>query len=298
MRKGKGIISLVLAAMIALFVMAAAGTAAAEGLPKEYTYHFKGTKYPSESEAEWKIAVFTEKIAAEFPELGELIMDADGFLKADYNYEWELSAEAEPVGYTYNQNEDCYERLIKKEDANAALGLEGRTVFTLTISKNGGAVMAKVKCVLESLVYGAEWENHQEIVEEIEFTPGKPITISLPQDRIASTGDNATLIYEWGRDLGDYDETYGSGKGLTSITFTPDAGWDENFVYAYVYREDLPDQLFDLGIEYELKISSTTGSGTTGSAPKTGDETPLALLVSLAAVSAGACLLLLRRRHA
>lgn len=297
MRKGKGIISLVLAAMIALSVMAAAGTAAAAGtFESEYEYELYGMLFANN----FYIAEDTYSAVCGIPALYQLLVNKNEELSSDYKYQWEPGDATKQLGFELMTDEEGKFVYLAGTEAQIenAKKLVGKTVFTLTISKNGGAVMAKVKCVLESLVYGAEWENHQEIVEEIEFTPGKPITISLPQDRIASTGDNATLIYEWGRDLGDYDETYGSGKGLTSITFTPDAGWDENFVYAYVYREDLPDQLFDLGIEYELKISSTTGSGTTGSAPKTGDETPLALLVSLAAVSAGACLLLLRRRHA
>lgn len=298
MRKGKGIISLVLAAMIALSVMAAAGTAAAAGpIEREYEYELYGMLFANN----FYIAEDTYSAVCGIPALYQLLVNKNEELSSDYKYQWEPGEATKHLGFKLMTDvEGKFVDLAGTEaQIEDAKKLVGKTVFTLRITrKSNDTLLTKVNVKLKKLYYRPEWGNYDPKNEIIYFTPGKPITISLPQDRIASTGDNATLIYEWGRDLGDYDETYGSGKGLTSITFTPDAGWDENFVYAYVYREDLPDQLFGLGIEYELKISSTTGSGTTGSAPKTGDETPLALLVSLAAVSAGACLLLLRRRHA
>ena len=82
--------------------------------------------------------------------------------------------------------------------------------------------------------YTPEWENYDYKRQEIIVTPGKPVTITLPEDRIASTYDGAKLIYEWGRSLGDSYYTLESGVGLTSITFTPEADWDGNWVYVYV----------------------------------------------------------------
>ena len=103
-----------------------------------------------------------------------------------------------------------------------------------------------------------------------------------------------------------------SGVGLTSITFTPEADWDGNWLSIYVYREDTPDDgMLMLDIDYMLKSDGTVptppdepvtpgGSGTATNVPKTGDETPLAtlgtlLLLSLLGVGA---LLLYRRRSA
>lgn len=173
--------------------------------------------------------------------------------------------------------------------------------------------MTEVNCVLKEMYYTPEWENYDYKRQEIIFTPGKPVTITLPEDRIASTYDGAKLIYEWGRSLGDSYYTLESGVGLTSITFTPEADWDGNWVYVYVNRENIPEEEMatSLNIDYMLKSDGTVptppdepvtpgGSGTATNVPKTGDETPLAtlgtlLLLSLLGVGA---LLLYRRRSA
>lgn len=172
--------------------------------------------------------------------------------------------------------------------------------------------MTEVNCVLKEMYYTPEWENYDYKRQEIIFTPGKPVTITLPEDRIASTYDGAKLIYEWERSLGDSYYTLESGVGLTSITFTPEADWDGNWVYVYVNRENIPEEeMASLNIDYMLKSDGTVptppddpvipgGSGTATNVPKTGDETPLAtlgtlLLLSLLGVGA---LLLYRRRSA
>lgn len=199
------------------------------------------------------------------------------------------------------------------EQLEKAHALVGKTVYTLIISrKSDGATVTEVNCVLKEMYYTPEWENYDYKRQEIIFTPGKPVTITLPEDRIASTYDGAKLIYEWERSLGDSYYTLESGVGLTSITFTPEADWDGNWVYVYVNRENIPEEeMASLNIDYMLKSDGTVptppdepvtpgGSGTATNVPKTGDETPLAtlgtlLLLSLLGVGA---LLLYRRRSA
>ena len=194
----------------------------------------------------------------------------------------------------------------------AALALTGKPVLTLNISrKSDSTVVTKVNCVLDSFVYEIEWDNHEHVEKEIVFTPGKPVTITLPQDKVASVYDGAKLVFLWERSLGDSYYMLESGVGLTSITFTPEADWDGNWLSIYVYREDTPDDgMLMLDIDYILKSDGTVptppdepvtpgGSGTATNVPKTGDETPLAtlgtLLLSLLGVGA---LLLYRRRSA
>ena len=76
MRKGKGIVSLLLAVAILLSVITATGTAAAEGLlAKEYTYHFHGSRYSPDSSILWSIQVFTFGIAEEIPAIYQLIVE-------------------------------------------------------------------------------------------------------------------------------------------------------------------------------------------------------------------------------
>lgn len=323
MRKGKGIVSLLLAVAILLSVITAAGTAAAEGLlAKEYTYHFHGSRYSPDSGTLWSIQVFTFGIAEEIPAIYQLIVedfvDADGFmgLNPAYNYDWQLSAEAAAVldlDWADKDDDRYYSAPVNPGMEEAALALTGKPVLTLNISrKSDSTVVTKVNCVLDSFVYEIEWDNHEHVEKEIVFTPGKPVTITLPQDKLASVYDGAKLVFLWERSLGDSYYTLESGVGLTSITFTPEADWDGNWVYVYVNRENIPEEeMASLNIDYMLKSDGTVptppdepvtpgGSGTATNVPKTGDETPLAtlgtlLLLSLLGVGA---LLLYRRRSA
>lgn len=316
MRKGKGIVSLLLAVAILLSVITAAGTAAAEGLlAKEYTHELYGILYAPGNWTAFQIIESTYSIANKIPALYQLIIrDDTGELSPDYKYDWQLSNEALAANLNFTKDDEYADLSGSFEQLEKAHALVGKTVYTLIISrKSDGATVTEVNCVLKEMYYTPEWENYDYKRQEIIFTPGKPVTITLPEDRIASTYDGAKLIYEWGRSLGDSYYTLESGVGLTSITFTPEADWDGNWVYVYVNRENIPEEEMatSLNIDYILKSDGTVptppdepvtpgGSGTATNVPKTGDETPLAtlgtlLLLSLLGVGA---LLLYRRRSA
>ena len=316
MRKGKGIVSLLLAVAILLSVITAAGTAAAEGLlAKEYTHELYGILYAPGNWTAFQIIESTYSIANKIPALYQLIIrDDTGELSPDYKYDWQLSNEALAANLNFTKDDEYADLSGSFEQLEKAHALVGKTVYTLIISrKSDGATVTEVNCVLKEMYYTPEWENYDYKRQEIIFTPGKPVTITLPEDRIASTYDGAKLIYEWGRSLGDSYYTLESGVGLTSITFTPEANWDGNWVYVYVNRENIPEEEMatSLNIDYMLKSDGTVptppdepvtpgGSGTATNVPKTGDETPLAtlgtlLLLSLLGVGA---LLLYRRRSA
>lgn len=315
MRKGKGIVSLMLVVAILLSVMTAAGTAAAEGLlAKEYTHELYGILYAPGNWTAFQIIESTYSIANKIPALYQLIIrDDTGELSPDYKYDWQLSNEALAANLNFTKDDEYADLSGSFEQLEKAHALVGKTVYTLIISrKSDGATVTEVNCVLKEMYYTPEWENYDYKRQEIIFTPGKPVTITLPEDRIASTYDGAKLIYEWERSLGDSYYTLESGVGLTSITFTPEADWDGNWVYVYVNRENIPEEeMASLNIDYILKSDGTVptppdepvtpgGSGTATNVPKTGDETPLAtlgtlLLLSLLGVGA---LLLYRRRSA
>ena len=315
MRKGKGIVSLLLAVAILLSVITAAGTAAAEGLlAKEYTHELYGILYAPGNWTAFQIIESTYSIANKIPALYQLIIrDDTGELPPDYKYDWQLSNEALAANLNFTKDDEYADLSGSFEQLEKAHALVGKTVYTLIISrKSDGATVTEVNCVLKEMYYTPEWENYDYKRQEIIFTPGKPVTITLPEDRIASTYDGAKLIYEWERSLGDSYYTLESGVGLTSITFTPEADWDGNWVYVYVNRENIPEEeMASLNIDYMLKSDGTVptppdepvtpgGSGTATNVPKTGDETPLAtlgtlLLLSLLGVGA---LLLYRRRSA
>lgn len=315
MRKGKGIVSLLLAVAILLSVITAAGTAAAEGLlAKEYTHELYGILYAPGNWTAFQIIESTYSIANKIPALYQLIIrDDTGELSPDYKYDWQLSNEALAANLNFTKDDEYADLSGSFEQLEKAHALVGKTVYTLIISrKSDGATVTEVNCVLKEMYYTPEWENYDYKRQEIIFTPGKPVTITLPEDRIASTYDGAKLIYEWGRSLGDSYYTLESGVGLTSITFTPEADWDGNWVYVYVNRENIPEEeMASLNIDYMLRSDGTVptppdepvtpgGSGTATNVPKTGDETPLAtlgtlLLLSLLGVGA---LLLYRRRSA
>lgn len=315
MRKGKGIVSLMLVVAILLSVMTAAGTAAEEGLlAKEYTHELYGILYAPGNWTAFQIIESTYSIANKIPALYQLIIrDDTGELSPDYKYDWQLSNEALAANLNFTKDDEYADLSGSFEQLEKAHALVGKTVYTLIISrKSDGATVTEVNCVLKEMYYTPEWENYDYKRQEIIFTPGKPVTITLPEDRIASTYDGAKLIYEWERSLGDSYYTLESGVGLTSITFTPEADWDGNWVYVYVNRENIPEgEMASLNIDYMLKSDGTVptppddpvipgGSGTATNVPKTGDETPLAtlgtlLLLSLLGVGA---LLLYRRRSA
>lgn len=314
MRKGKGIVSLLLAVAILLSVITAAGTAAEGLLAKEYTHELYGILYAPGNWTAFQIIESTYSIANKIPALYQLIIrDDTGELSPDYKYDWQLSNEALAANLNFTKDDEYADLSGSFEQLEKAHALVGKTVYTLIISrKSDGATVTEVNCVLKEMYYTPEWENYDYKRQEIIFTPGKPVTITLPEDRIASTYDGAKLIYEWGRSLGDSYYTLESGVGLTSITFTPEADWDGNWVYVYVNRENIPEEeMASLNIDYILKSDGTVptppdepvtpgGSGTATNVPKTGDETPLAtlgtlLLLSLLGVGA---LLLYRRRSA
>lgn len=313
--KGKGIVSLLLAVAILLSVITAAGTAAAEGLlAEEYTHELYGILYAPGNWTAFQIIESTYSIANKIPALYQLIIrDDTGELSPDYKYDWQLSNEALAANLNFTKDDEYADLSGSFEQLEKAHALVGKTVYSLIISrKSDGATVTEVNCVLKEMYYTLEWENYDYKRQEVIFTPGKPVTITLPEDKIASTYDGAKLIYEWDRNLGDSDYTLESGVGLTSITFTPEADWDGNWVYVYVNRENIPEEeMASLNIDYILKSDGTVptppdepvtpgGSGTATNVPKTGDETPLAtlgtlLLLSLLGVGA---LLLYRRRSA
>lgn len=206
MRKGKGIVSLLLAVAILLSVITAAGTAAAEGLlAKEYTHELYGILYAPGNWTAFQIIESTYSIANKIPALYQLIIrDDTGELSPDYKYDWQLSNEALAANLNFTKDDEYADLSGSFEQLEKAHALVGKTVYTLIISrKSDGATVTEVNCVLKEMYYTPEWENYDYKRQEIIFTPGKPVTITLPEDRIASTYDGAKLIYEWERSLGD-----------------------------------------------------------------------------------------------
>ena len=219
-----------------------ASTPAEESLASEYTYHFDGTRYSTDQvyKLVWEITVNPYEIAEEIPAIYQLIRGEDAaWLSPDYSYNWQLSAEAAEVfgspvqkDYLNTVLKDHVYIVVTPEKKMAALELTGKQVLTLTISrKSDDTVMTKVNCVLDSFVYETR---------VIAFTPGKPVTITLPQDEIASTYDDAKVIYEWWRlPVDSFPIHMGEGAGRTSYTFTPEADWDGNTVYVNIFREGM-----------------------------------------------------------
>lgn len=232
-----------------------------ESLASEYTYHFDGTRYTPKSGT---ISAFTGLIAQEIPDIDKLIMEdsAAGLLRTDYNYDWQLSAEIAAVldsSFEIEKEDRWCQMVFWQEDADTVLGLIGKTVFTLTISKKSdNTVLTKVNCVLDSLLCNIEWENDEYIEQEIVFTPGQSLTITLPQDKIAYTHDGTTVIYDWlqSTDKVSYYELV-SGADCTSVTFTPKASWDGTYIEPNVRNENEFGSSIPLGITYILKSDGT-----------------------------------------
>ena len=256
------------------YILKSDGTQPASGVPvveesiaSEYTYHIVGDRYgrvKGVMSNEFSISLMPDVIACEIADLYPLIVGDYGELSPDYLYEWELAKVIDAIMDCWRQDANVYLTSWPAEEEPLALELIGKTIATLTISKKSdNAVMTRVNCVLDSFIYAIEWENHDSVEQEIIFTPGQPVTISLPEDRIASTYDGATLIYMWDRSLGDSYYTITSGAGLTSITFTPEADWDGTWILPYVYREDAPHDAPNLNmieISYILKSSGTSSA--------------------------------------
>ena len=256
------------------YILKSDGTQPASGVPvveesiaSEYTYHIVGDRYgrvKGVMSNEFSISLMPDVIACEIADLYPLIVGDYGELSPDYLYEWELAKGIDAIMDCWSQDANVYLTSWPAEEEPLALELIGKTIATLTISKKSdNAVMTRVNCVLDSFIYAIEWENHDSVEQEIIFTPGQPVTISLPEDRIASTYDGATLIYMWDRSLGDSYYTITSGAGLTSITFTPEADWDGTWILPYVYREDAPHDAPNLNmieISYILKSSGTSSA--------------------------------------
>ena len=256
------------------YILKSDGTQPAPGVPvveesiaSEYTYHIVGDRYgrvKGVMSNEFSISLMPDVIACEIADLYPLIVGDYGELSPDYLYEWELAKGIDAIMDCWRQDANAYLTSWPAEEEPLALELIGKTIATLTISKKSdNAVMTRVNCVLDSFIYAIEWENHDSVEQEIIFTPGQPVTISLPEDRIASTYDGATLIYMWDRSLGDSYYTITSGAGLTSITFTPEADWDGTWILPYVYREDAPHDAPNLNmieISYILKSSGTSSA--------------------------------------
>ena len=235
-----------------------------ESLASEYTYHFDGTRYTPKSGT---ISAFTGLIAQEIPDIDKLIMEdsAAGLLRTDYNYGWQLSAEIAAVldsSFEIEKEDRWCQMVFWQEDADTVLGLIGKTVFTLTISKKSdNTVLTKVNCVLDSLLCNIEWENDEYIEQEIVFTPGQSLTITLPQDKIAYTHDGTTVIYDWlqSTDKVSYYELV-SGADCTSVTFTPKASWDGTYIEPNVRNENEFGSSIPLGITYILKSDGTSSA--------------------------------------
>ena len=293
MRKGKGIVSLLLAALIVLGGIGTAGMATAEGSTAQtYTHELYGTLHTDG----FQIVVNNiTSIVMKFPDLYQRIIK-DGKVSPYYEYKWEKSEDARDFElFKYGESVNLHGTTNQIDDAKT---LVGKTVFTLNIfQKSDKTSVATFNCVLKGLYYPPEWGNYKLIEKDIYFTPDKPLTITLPQDKIASVSDNGKLIYEWKGFLNESQNILSeSGEDLTSITFTPDAAWDGALLFIQVYREDMQYKVppSDLWIEYTLRKET----GATGTAPKTGDETPLAMLTALLGLSLlGLAVLLVRRRR-
>lgn len=293
MRKGKGIVSLLLAALIVLGGIGTAGMATAEGLSAQTrTHELYGTLHTDG----FQIVVNNiTSIVMKFPDLYQRIIK-DGKVSPNYEYKWEKSEDARDFElFKYGESVNLHGTTNQIDHAKT---LVGKTVFTLNIfQKSDKTSVATFNCVLKGLYYPPEWGNYKLIEKDIYFTPGKPLTITLPQDKIASVSDNGKLIYEWKGFLNESQNILSeSGEDLTSITFTPDAAWDGALLFIQVYREDMQYKVppSDLWIEYTLRKET----GATGTAPKTGDETPLAMLTALLGLSLlGLAVLLVRRRR-
>ena len=267
------------------YILKSDGTQPASGVPvveesiaSEYTYHIVGDRYgrvKGVMSNEFSISLMPDVIACEIADLYPLIVGDYGELSPDYLYEWELAQGIDAIMDSWREDTNIYLTSWPAEEEPVALELIGKSIATLTISKKSdNAVLTSVNCVLDSFIYAIEWENHDYVEQEIIFTPGQPVTISLPEDRIASTYDGATLIYMWDRSLGDSYYTITSGAGLTSITFTPEADWDGTWILPYVYREDAPHDAPNLNmieISYILKSAGTSPAQPT---PTTQPEEP------------------------
>ncbi len=299
MRKGKGIVSLLLAALIVLGGIGTAGMATAEESSlRTYTHKLYGTLHTEGKNITFQIAEDIKGIVSKIPTLYQLIIK-DGRVSPDYGYEWAVGEEAEEFRFIKDEEYVNLDGTIARNQIDdVKKKLVGKTVFTLNIFKKSDKTsVATFDCVLEGLYYPPEWGNYKLIEKDIYFTPDKPLTITLPQDKIASVSDNGKLIYEWKGFLNESQNILSeSGEDLTSITFTPDAAWDGALLFIQVYREDMQYKVppSDLWIEYTLRKET----GATGTAPKTGDETPLAMLTALLGLSLlGLAVLLVRRRR-
>lgn len=307
MRKGKGIVSLLLAALIVLGGIGTAGMATAE----EWTYHFESPRAASSTNI--SVSIWIWEIVEETNPVYEKIFTDDGKLSTDYEYDWKLSDKAQKkvdteYGYVFQQGN---EGMLFVLSSNSMEELCKTEVMSLTVTrKKDNAQVAKINCVLDSFYYQPEWKDSQKYELDVVFTPGKPVTLTLPEGKIAFTHDNQEIEYFWDRGASASSGAMMIARGpKNSITFTPTADWDETIVAVFAYRKDRPNDLWGLNVTYNLKSDGTVPvepddpvtpgeTGTTTTAPKTGDETPLAMLTALLGLSLlGLAVLLVRRRR-
>lgn len=306
MRKGKGIVSLLLAALIVLGGIGTAGMATAEGK----TYNFESPRAASSTNISVNIWIWD--IIEETDPVYEMIFTDDGKLSTDYEYDWKLSDKAQKkvdteYGYVFQQGN---EGMLFVLSSNSMEELCKTEVMSLTVTrKKDNAQVAKINCVLDSFYYQPEWKDSQKYEQDVVFTPGKPVTLTLPEGKIASTYDKQEIEYFWERGASASSGAMMIARGpKNSITFTPTADWDETRVAVFAYIKDRPNELWGLNVTYNLKSDGTVpvepddpvtpGETGTTTAPKTGDETPLAMLTALLGLSLlGLAVLLVRRRR-
>lgn len=250
MRKGKGIVSLLLAVLMGLcFVM----PAAAEGdLPETWTYDFSGMWY---ADGDSEISVRLEEICTHFPALMDMLFPTDdAFGSGDYStaqkysYEWSLAPGIDSTGWNIGNDAENRSVFISRTgSATAAQDAErfkNQDLFTLKVSKDG-RVLTTITCHMNQLAPVPTWRD--DIVfgqkKKVYFTPGEPLTIQLGSTAPSIAGGK-TMMFSYYYHVIDENGTAISAEPIEEnistpfITFVPPANADGNMIRWDVTTDD------------------------------------------------------------
>ena len=235
MRKGKGIVSLLLAVLMGLcFVMPAA---AEESLPATWTYDFNGMWY---ADGDSEISVRLEDICIYFPGLRLMLFPTDdAFSNRDYStakeysFEWSLASGIDNKGWNIRNDAENRSVFISRTGSGTAAQdaerFKNQDLFTLKVSKDG-RLLTTITCHMNQLAPVPTWRD--DIVfgqkKKVYFTPGESLTIQLGS-AAPSIGENGMAISA---------EPIEENIPTPFITFVPPADADGNMVRWDVTTDD------------------------------------------------------------
>lgn len=250
MRKGKGIVSLLLAVLMGLcFVMPAA---AEESLPATWTYDFNGMWY---ADGDSEISVRLEDICIYFPGLRLMLFPTDdAFSNRDYStakeysFEWSLASGIDNKGWNIRNDAENRSVFISRTGSGTAAQdaerFKNQDLFTLKVSKDG-RLLTTITCHMNQLAPVPTWRD--DIVfgqkKKVYFTPGESLTIQLGSAAPSITGGKTMLFSYYYHVIGENGmaisaEPIEENIPTPFITFVPPADADGNMVRWDVTTDD------------------------------------------------------------